>query len=116
MSTFCRKLGLLNCLQVHSAALIKTSCLAGYTVHYNLVLDFYQLFYVGQVFSSAVFYVSGKGLILKKLCVLITKNCFVWICFLMMVKNCRFLYFVISVALMLQCTDFLAVNIKISDT
>lgn len=34
----------------------------------------------------------------------------------MMLKNCRFLCFVISVALMLQCTDVLAVSIKISNT
>lgn len=102
ISTFCRNLGLLNCLQVHSATLIEASCLAGYIIHYNFVLDFYQLFYVGQYFSSAAFYVLGEGLIKKNPCVWITENCFVWfvvVFFSMMVKNCRFFYFVISVAL-----------------
>lgn len=89
MSTFCSKFGLLNCLQVPSAAPTKASCLAGYSLHYNSVLHFYQLFYVGQRFSSAAFYVLGEELIFKKLLVLITEHCFVWVCFFMMVKNCR---------------------------
>jgi len=78
MSSFCRNIGLLNHLKVYSAIFIEASCLAGYTIHYNFVLDFYQLFYVGQYFSSAAFYVLGEGLTKKYLCVLITENCFVW--------------------------------------
>lgn len=100
---------------MQSAVLIKTNCLAGYTIQYNFLLDFYQLFYVGKFFPSAASCVLVEGLIKKKLYI-ITGNCFVSFCFFMMLKNCRFLCFVISVVLMLQCTDILAVSIKISNT
>lgn len=115
MSTFCRNLGLLNCLQVQSAVLIKTSCLAGYTIQYNFCWIFTSCFMLASFFPSAAFCVLVEGLIKKKLCI-ISGSCFVSFCFFMMLKNCRFLCFVISVALMLQCTDILAVSIKISNT